>query len=442
MIQMRRKFLFPMIFLMILALFLGTAYAAGNLDDMSLEELQKLQEELNQKISEKQQQEDNQAAPDEFAPKKVEAVPITALKISAPEKPLASGGEIPLKPLVTVTPAEASKDGLQYTVSDENIAAVTSGGKLAGKKAGTVTVTVTDPESGKKASVKIQVITQIGELEVTPRYPEVFVGKTVRLEAKITPEDATNKKLVWESDNPEIAKVAANGTVTGVSPGSTYIYARSQDGSFKVALARVTVTVPMKRITLAVKEKNFFTEEVMKTEFTVEPENTTNKKIDWTSSDPAVAEVNSYGTVSAKSPGKCTITGTAQDGGGATVKFTVYVDPDRPMHIEMLHYRTTKAGKQFSLDAVSDCFRRKIKGFNCEFRCYNEGESIPSVSEFYLERRLDPGKKAATNWIGSIVPGFETADRVVVIVTGVFFTDESSIRIDESDRQEITFHMN
>ena len=441
MIKMKRKYLIPVIFLIILVLFLGTAHATGDLDNMSLEELQKLQDQLNQKISEKEKEE-SQEPPAETAPPEAEAVPIKALKIAAPKKPLAKGEEIQLAPLVTVTPAEASKDGLQYTVSDENIAAVTSGGNLAGKKSGTVTVTVTDPAGGKKASVKIQVVTLVEDIEITPKYPELFIGKTLRLTAEIMPEDASNKKVAWESEHPEIAKVAANGTVTGVSPGSTYIYARSQDGSYKVALARITVTVPMKKITLTLKEKNYFTGEVLKTEYKVEPENTTNKKIDWVSSDPGVAEVNSYGTVSAKRPGKCTITGTAQDGSGVTAKFTVYVDPDRPMHIEMLHYRNSKYGKQYSFDAVSDCVRRKIEGFNYEIRCYDAGEDIPTISEYYVDRRLDPGKKGATKYGGSATPGFETADRVVVIVTGVFFTDGTSIRIDESSRQEITFNMN
>ena len=283
-------------------------------------------------------------------------------------------------------------------------------------------------------------ITLIEEIDENPRYINLFVGKTYKLNPLFTPENASNKKLTWESDNPEIAKVAANGTVTAIAPGSAYIKGRSQDGSFKVALYRVTVTVPMKRITLTLREKNFFTGEVKKTEYKVEPENTTNKNIDWVSSDPSVAEVNSYGTVSAKNPGKCTITGTAQDGGGAVAKFTVYVDPGRPMHIEMLNYRTTRNGKQYSFDAVSDCVRRKIEGFNYEIRCYDARDDIPTVSEYYAARRLDPGKKAATKW--STTSGFETADRVVVIVTGVFFTDGTSIRIDESDRQEITFHMN
>ena len=49
-----KKFLLPIILLLILSLCLGTAHASGDLDNMSLEELQKLQEQLNQKISEKE----------------------------------------------------------------------------------------------------------------------------------------------------------------------------------------------------------------------------------------------------------------------------------------------------------------------------------------------------------------------------------------------------
>ena len=439
MIKMKKKCLIPVIFLVILALCVGAAHASGDLDNMSLEELQKLQEQLNQKISEKEN-ETSPESPTEAPSPETTPVPITGIKIAAPKDPLGNGKELTLKWQVTVTPEEASRDGLEYTVSDESIAEITPEGNLLGKKAGTVTVTVTDPASGKKASAKFQVITLIEEIDENPRYINLFVGKSCKLNPIFSPENASNKKLTWESDNPEIAKVAANGTVTAVAPGSAYIKGRSQDGSFKVALYRVTVTVPMKKITLTLREKNYFTGEVKKTEYKVEPENTTNKNIDWVSSDPSVAEVNSYGTVSAKNPGKCTITGTAQDGGGAVAKFTVYVDPGRPMHIEMLNYRTTRNGKQYSFDAVSDCVRRKIEGFNYEIRCYDAREDIPTVSEYYAARRLDPGKKAATKW--STTSGFETADRVVVIVTGVFFTDGTSIRIDESDRQEITFHMN
>ncbi len=436
---MRKTTLFSVILALVLALCLPAANAAGiDLDNMSLEDLQKLQEMLNQSISEKQEQAGT-AAPDETVP---EPAPLTGLKITAPKNPLAKGGEIDLAALVAVTPEGASKDALEYTVSDAKIAAVTPEGKLAGKKAGTVTVTVKDPVSGKKASAQIRVVTLIEDIEENPRYFDLFTGKTYKLEPKFIPEDATNKKMTWESDHPEIAKVAANGTVTGVAPGSAYITGHSQDGSYKVALYRVTVKRPVKKIALAVKEKNYFVGEALRTGYSVEPEDATNRQITWTSSDPGVAEVSGSGMVSAKKPGKSVITATAADGSGVVAKFTAYVDPVRPMHIEMLHYKTTKAGKVYSFDAVSDCFHRRIKGFNYEMRCYDKGDDIPTVLEYYVDRQLEPGKKGATKWSGGATPGFATAERVVVIVTGVFFTDGTSVSIPENKRQEMTFNMN
>ena len=64
---------------------------------------------------------------------------------------------------------------------------------------------------------------------------------------------------------------------------------------------------------------------------------------------------------------------------------------------------------------------------------------MPALSAFYPERRIDPGKKAATKWSNVSTPGLDTASKVVVIVTDVFFTDGSSIKIPENERIEITY---
>ena len=45
----------------------------------------------------------------------------------------------------------------------------------------------------------------------------VDCGATQKLEAKVLPENATNKAVTWSSDNPNIATVSDDGTVTGVA---------------------------------------------------------------------------------------------------------------------------------------------------------------------------------------------------------------------------------
>lgn len=55
------------------------------------------------------------------------------------------------------------------------------------------------------------------------------VGKTLQLSATISPENATDKSILWRSSDIGIATVSANGVVKGIKNGTVYIYAFSAD---------------------------------------------------------------------------------------------------------------------------------------------------------------------------------------------------------------------
>ena len=63
------------------------------------------------------------------------------------------------------------------------------------------------------------------EVNVSPENP------TVQIVATVTPEDASNKSLVWESDNEAAATVDQNGLVTYVGKGTAVITATTIHGS-------------------------------------------------------------------------------------------------------------------------------------------------------------------------------------------------------------------
>ena len=69
------------------------------------------------------------------------------------------------------------------------------------------------------------------------------VGGSKTLAATVTPEDATNKKVRWSSDNEAVATVSEDGVVTAVAGGTAVITATTHDGLF-TATCTVTVNAP------------------------------------------------------------------------------------------------------------------------------------------------------------------------------------------------------
>ena len=105
---------------------------------------------------------------------------------------------------------------------DTNGKLTVNGGTLNGTPSGSVTYKVT--------GVSLSLNTLI-----------LDVGDEGTLTATITPDNASNKSINWESSDTGVATVDAKGKVTAVSVGSTAITATAADGSGKSATCSVTV---------------------------------------------------------------------------------------------------------------------------------------------------------------------------------------------------------
>jgi uncharacterized protein YjdB len=78
---------------------------------------------------------------------------------------------------------------------------------------------------------------------VTPATLSLAAGATGQLTARVSPSNATNKNVNWQSSNEGIATVSAAGLVTAISAGTATITVTTADGG-KQAPCNVTVTVP------------------------------------------------------------------------------------------------------------------------------------------------------------------------------------------------------
>lgn len=155
----------------------------------------------------------------------------------------------------------------------------------------------------------------VASVSVRPDALSLTEGETGKLTATVSPENATDKTVTWSTSDATVATVNG-GTVTAVKAGSAVITAES--GGKK---ATCTVTVSPKvysvtGVTLDInKLEDLFDGEERTLKATVLPENATDKRVTWASSDDKVSTVDQNGKVTAVYTGTATITVTTADGG-------------------------------------------------------------------------------------------------------------------------------
>ncbi|MBQ1649149.1 MAG: Ig domain-containing protein, partial [Bacteroidales bacterium] len=133
--------------------------------------------------------------------------------------------------VATIAPSNATNKAVNWTSSAPGVATVDGNGKVTAVKAGSATITVTTSDGSKTSKCEVKVSAKIIEVEnivVTPETAEIFEGETVTLSATISPEDASDKSITWESRSPGIAVVDNKGVVTGVSDGIVNIDAKAR----------------------------------------------------------------------------------------------------------------------------------------------------------------------------------------------------------------------
>jgi len=143
--------------------------------------------------------------------------------------------------------------------------------------------------------------------------------------ATVTPENATDKELVWTSSNTKIATVSAAGLIKANKKGKCVITVTTKDGNF-AAKCKVTVkkAVKVTGVKLNKKNKTLKVGKTYKLKATLKPKNATIKDVKWSSNNKKVATVDSEGNVTAISKGTAVITVKTKDGAyKATCKIKV-----------------------------------------------------------------------------------------------------------------------
>ena len=262
----------------------------------------------------------------------------------------------------------ASKLTVEWTSSDESVATVDETGTVTAVAAGEANVTASVKDADIAASTHIKVVVTPTGVVAPESIDLVTNGENTKdLDAKLVPADATDVKLAYESSDESIATVDETGKVTAVANGectiTTYVTAKTEDAeaselsavvveaadseevddsvatmpedlaamdsAFGVvpenlkAETKVTVTTNVEGITLDKTEGVLTVGNTVTA--TVTPDTATNASVTWSSSDEAIATVDSEGKITAVAPGTATITAVSDSNPDANATYAVTV---------------------------------------------------------------------------------------------------------------------
>ena len=254
--------------------------------------------------------------------------PLTGIRLNT--QTLVLKKDATAKLTVTFQPQDASNKNVTWTSNADNIVSVSQDGTLTAKAAGTATITALAEEGGHVASCTVTVSeTDVPVQSVTINAPNktLKVGETSQLSAIITPHNATARDVTWSSNSDSVSVEASTGKITAVKQGTATITA-TVGGKNATCEIQVTDTIPVTEIKLNTTQLTMKANETTQLLVSVTPDNATNAKVTWQSSDSSFVAVEpdtGWITAKQKTTNPVTITATTADGSNKTATCQVTV---------------------------------------------------------------------------------------------------------------------
>ncbi len=129
-----------------------------------------------------------------------------------------------------------------WASSNESIVTVSQEGVVKAVSQGKAFITVTSSDGSNIADTcEVTVIKLVSDIVLEDSVVTLSEGDSIRLQAKVSPESADNRQLIWSSSDETIVTVSQDGVVNAISQGKAFITVTSLDGSNISDTCEVTV---------------------------------------------------------------------------------------------------------------------------------------------------------------------------------------------------------
>lgn len=225
-----------------------------------------------------------------------------------------------------ITPANATNKQVKWSSNNTNVAVVDNqNGILTAKQPGTALITAETVNWGYKAYCYVTVTSDnnnyipVTNVDLSTNVIELSKGEKEKLNAIITPANATNKSVTWSSDNPSVVSVDNNGNISALNNGLAVVSVKTMDGNhmdrcFVIVKGNENTDTGIFRIRLNKTSIRIKEGKYEKLTAIITPGNLKNTALIWKSSNSNVASVNEEGRVFGNKEGTAVVTVSTKDG--------------------------------------------------------------------------------------------------------------------------------
>lgn len=186
---------------------------------------------------------------------------------------------------------------------------------------------------------------QRGDKEVLPTSLEIEgknmmqIGDTQQLKVNFMPEKVSDTRITWSMEETDLASLSSSGVITALKEGTVIVRATSNvDINVFNTITIDIEPVPLKALLLSYEKDEISVGTTTSIKIQYEPSNTTNKGIEWISTDEKIATINERGIVKGIKVGSCQVYAKSEYYGIESRPITITVNNQPVIPVTEINY--------------------------------------------------------------------------------------------------------
>lgn len=165
---------------------------------------------------------------------------------------------------------------------------------------------------------------QIEKIDLSLENTTLQKGETKQLQVTILPQEASNHKVNYQSNNPSVASIDDKGKIQAVRSGETTITVKAEENKVQ---NQITIKVYSKVTGISLDQSEIYMQvgDTFQINGSIEPEDADEPGIDYQSNNPQIATIQENGMVMAKQIGEVELIASSKENPSIQAKCKVTV---------------------------------------------------------------------------------------------------------------------